>query len=47
MDVTRLDLLEGEFRKIDEYRTKGHVASYRDGLKYLQYWESKQWEKAA
>ena len=47
MDVTRLDLLEGEFRKIDEYRTKGHVASYRDGLKYLQYWESKQWEKSA
>ena len=46
-DLTRLELLEGEFDKINEYRTKGHVASYEDGLSYLKFWESRPQEKAA
>lgn len=37
---TRMDLLEGEFSKIDAYRKKGHVASYADGLAYLERWET-------
>lgn len=37
----RLDLLEGEFKRIDEYRAKGHVASYTRGLDYLEHWEGK------
>ncbi len=46
-DLTRLELLAGEFDKIDEYRMKGHVASWADGLSYLEHWESKPQEKAA
>lgn len=38
-EVNRVDLLVGEFEKIDEYRAKGHVASYEDGLAYLEFWE--------
>ena len=41
IDTTRVDLLKDEFEKIDEYRAKGHVASYEDGLDYLKYWEAK------
>jgi uncharacterized SAM-binding protein YcdF (DUF218 family) len=39
--LTRMALLADEFSKIDEYREFGHVASYRDGLKYLEHWEGK------
>lgn len=37
----RLDLLDREFKRIDEYRAKGHVASYTRGLDYLEHWEGK------
>lgn len=39
MDTPRIALLEEEFRKVDEYRE--HVATYEEGLAYLQYWEGK------
>ena len=40
LEVTRMDLLADEFRKIDEYRELyGHVASYEEGLAYLKLWE--------
>lgn len=47
LDTTRIDLLADEFKKIDEYREKGHVASYEDGLASLNYWENRQQERAA
>ena len=47
VDVTRMDMLDDEFSKIDEYGTKGHVASYEDGISYLKFWESQPQEKAA
>ena len=47
LDVTRVDLLADEFKKIDEYGKKGHVASYRQGLSYLRHWESQTARAAA
>jgi uncharacterized SAM-binding protein YcdF (DUF218 family) len=38
MTETRLDLLAGEFEKIEEY---ADVASYEDGITYLLAWEGK------
>jgi hypothetical protein len=35
----RADLLHDEWRKIEEYRELGHVASFDDGAGYLDYWE--------
>ena len=32
----RIDLLTREFDKIDEYQKKGDVASYQDGIEYLE-----------
>ena len=46
-DTHRVDLLEAEFTKIEEYRAHGHVASYEDGLKYLEFWESNQQKEQA
>ena len=40
IDVTRMDLLADEFRKIEAYQALGHVASYEDGLAYLREWEA-------
>lgn len=40
LDVTRMDLLADEFRKIDEYGALGHVANYEDGLAYMRRWET-------
>lgn len=39
MTATRLDLLAGEFDKIERYGE--HVASYEDGIDYLRFWEGK------
>lgn len=39
MDMTRADLLAGEFEKIEAYA--GDVASYADGIEYLRFWEGK------
>lgn len=36
----RADLLHSEFEKIEEYRQKGHVASYQDAIKYFIWRES-------
>lgn len=36
----RAELLDGEFRRIDEYGTKGHVATFEDGLEYLEWKEA-------
>lgn len=41
MSETRLDLLDGELAKIEEYAQKGHVASYQAGLDYLLAWEGR------
>lgn len=38
---TRSELLTLELAKIGEYQSLGHVASYEDGLAYLQLWESR------
>ena len=32
----RTDLMEGEFKRIDEYQKKGDCATFAEGLKYLQ-----------
>lgn len=40
LDVTRYELLRTEFKKIDEYNVKGHVASYKEGIDYLKHWET-------
>ena len=37
--ANRLDLFGQELDKIDAYGERGHVASYADGLAYLQRWE--------
>lgn len=37
---TRLDLLEKEFKKIEIYRAKGHVASYGQAIGYQRWKES-------
>ncbi len=37
---TRFELLESEFKKIELYRKKGHIASYADAIKYQQ-WKEK------
>jgi uncharacterized SAM-binding protein YcdF (DUF218 family) len=37
----RVDLLAKEFERIAEYQKKGHVASYEDGIEYLQWKESR------
>lgn len=37
--VDRMELLEDEFRKIEEYQAKGHVATWEQGLGYLRFWE--------
>jgi uncharacterized SAM-binding protein YcdF (DUF218 family) len=39
MDTPRIALLEEEFAKIDAYRE--HVATYEEGLAYLQSWEGR------
>lgn len=39
MSVTRIDLLEVEAAKINEYSKHGHVATYAEGLRYLKRWE--------
>ena len=36
----RIDLLEGEFERIAEYQKKGHVASFEEGVEYLE-WKEK------
>ncbi len=36
----RADLLEGEMKRIDEYQKKGDVASFEEGLAYLEKLES-------
>lgn len=41
LEQRRLALLEVEAAKVAEYQAKGHVASYNDGLKYLEYWEGR------
>ena len=41
VDMTRLDMLHDEMRKIEDYRALGHVARYEDGLAYLKFWEGK------
>lgn len=41
MTETRLALFDRELAKIEEYGAMGHVASYADGLAYLQSWEGK------
>jgi len=42
-DTTRLDLLNLEFEKIDEYTD--HVAPYSSALRYLKSWDARQWDK--
>lgn len=37
--VRRIDLVGREASKVAEYQAKGDVASYEDGLAYLEYWE--------
>lgn len=39
LDVTRLDLLAGEFQKIADLQKRGHCATYEQGLAYLKLWE--------
>ena len=34
---TRINLLEDEIDKIEEYQKKGHVASYEEGISYLKW----------
>lgn len=41
LEVTRFDLLDDEFRKVDVYGEQGHVASWDDGIEYLRYWEGR------
>jgi uncharacterized SAM-binding protein YcdF (DUF218 family) len=36
----RIDLLEKEFEKIDEYSQKGHIASFEDAINYQQWKEN-------
>lgn len=38
-DVSRVDLLEDELRKVDDYGAEGHVATYARGVEYLLSWE--------
>lgn len=40
-DVARLELLGAEFAKCAEYQASGDCASWADGLRYLQFWESR------
>lgn len=40
-DRPRLDLLAAEAAKIEEYRGRGHLVSYADGIEYLLRWEGK------
>lgn len=37
--MVRLGLLADEFAKCEDYATKGHVATWRNGLAYLEHWE--------
>ena len=39
-EVTRLELLDQEMEKVGEYGD--HVASWTDGLEYLEYWEGRE-----
>lgn len=39
-DVLRVDLVEREGEKVAAYQAKGDVASYEDGLAYLEHWET-------
>jgi len=32
----RVDLLDAEFERIEKYRAEGHVATFKDGLAYLE-----------
>ena len=36
----RIDLLAGEFDRIEKYRTQGNIASYEDAISYLEWKES-------
>lgn len=36
----RIDLVEREATKVAVYQEKGDVATYEDGLAYLEYWEA-------
>lgn len=36
----RIDLLEGEFERIEKYREMGHIASYESALEYQEWKES-------
>lgn len=36
---TRAELFAGELAKIEEYGAKGHVATYAEGIRYLERWE--------
>jgi uncharacterized SAM-binding protein YcdF (DUF218 family) len=38
----RADLLEGEFERIEKYYPQGNVASFEEGVNYLQWKESQQ-----
>lgn len=38
----RIDLLEGEWKRIEEYQLKGDIASFADGIAYLAWKESLQ-----
>ncbi|MFH1428049.1 MAG: YdcF family protein, partial [Patescibacteria group bacterium] len=37
----RLNLLDQEFKKIDNYKKKGHIASYKEAIKYQEWKEKK------
>ena len=39
MNRERVALLNDELAKVEEYRAKGHVASFQDALAYQRYWE--------
>lgn len=41
LSITRAQLLAIEAQKIEEYRERGHVASYDEGIDYLLAWEKK------
>lgn len=41
MELNRMELLELELSKIHEYQKNSHVASYEQGLLYLNAWQNK------
>lgn len=40
VERSRLELLEDEFEKCDDYQVTGHCASFAAGLAYLKHWEA-------